>query len=192
MDELLQQQKMNAPEPVSSRNTALKFAFRLILWFAFFYGFNLFYNGLMAPGGNYNAFLAQHFNYIQALRNFLLRASSTGLSWMGYSTKTNNFELLAVGHNKISLAYDCLGLGVMSFLTAFAISFPARLKSKLTLLLGCVIGFQLLNILRFMVLALYWKSGAINHHTVFNLLIYALVTVTLYLFIEKSTVKEAS
>ncbi|MEX8548204.1 MAG: exosortase Y [Mucilaginibacter sp.] len=192
MDELLQQQKIEFDKPVSTKKPALEFAFRLVLLFVFFYGFNLFYNGLMAPGGNYNQYLAQHFNYIQALRNFLLQSSSTGLSWLGYSTKTNNFELMAIGHNKINLAYDCLGLGVMSFLTAFAISFPAKLKSKLTLLLGCVIGFQLLNILRFMLLALYWKSGAINHHTVFNLLIYMLIMVTLYWFIEKSTVKEAS
>jgi exosortase/archaeosortase family protein len=100
--------------------------------------------------------------------------------------------LMAIGYNKIYLAYDCLGLGVMSFLTAFAITFPAKLKSKLMLLLGCILSFQLLNIVRFMLLALSWKSGAVNHHTVFNLLIYALITVTLYLFIEKTTVKEAS
>lgn len=191
IDELLQQQKINASQPVSSKKPASQFAFRLILLFGFFYGFNLFYNGLTAPGGYYNPFLAQHLNYIQALRDFLLQSSSAGLSWLGYSTKTNNYELMAIGYNKISLAYDCLGLGVMSFLTAFAIAYPASLKSKLMLFIGCVIGFQLLNILRFMLLTLYWKCSAVNHHTVFNLLIYALVTVTLYLYMEKSTVKEA-
>lgn len=193
IDELLQQQQLTEiSSEVSSKKPAWQFAFRLIFLFAVFYAFNLFYNGLMLPGGNYNAFLARHFNYIQALRNFLLDASSTGLNVLGYPTKTNHFELMAIGYNKINLAYDCLGLGVMSFLTAFAIAYPAKLKSKLALLFGCALGFQLLNILRFMLLALYWKSGAVNHHTVFNLLIYAAVTVTLYLFIEKSTVKEAS
>jgi exosortase/archaeosortase family protein len=192
MDEIMQQRKHDTRKPVSVKKPAWKFALRLTLLFGFFYGFNLFYNGLMTPGGNYNAYLAHHFNYIQALRNFLLQSSAIGLSWLGYLTKTNSFELVAIGYNKIYLAYDCLGLGVMSFLTAFAISFPAKLKSKLALLLGCILSFQLLNIVRFMLLALSWKSGAVNHHTVFNLLIYALITVTLYLFIEKTTVKEAS
>ncbi len=194
IDELMLQQTSETPKQKTSKKPELQFAFRLIFLFAIFYYFNLFYNGLMTVGGNYNSFLAQHFNYIQALRNFLLHASSAALNFLGYQTKINNFSLMAVSYSRINLSYDCLGLGVMSFLTAFALTYPAAFKAKLWLLIGYISGFQLLNILRFMLLAVYGKGEGfhqINHHTVFNLLIYALLTVTLYVWIEKGTVKEA-
>jgi exosortase/archaeosortase family protein len=174
--------------------TAFRFAIKFIFLFALFYSFNLFYNGLMQPGGFYNAFLAQHFNYIQWLRHFLLQSSTTGLELLGYTTKTNNYSLLVVGHAQINLAYDCLGFGVMSFITAFFITYPAETSTKLKLWLVCTDGFQLLNILRFMLIALFYKGegiSRIDHHAVFNILIYVLLTLTIYLFIEKSTVKEA-
>jgi len=196
IDELLQEQNFNLKQTnqTSARKPELRFAIQFVVLFAILYYFNLFYNGLMAPGGNYNAFLSQHFNYIQWLRDFLLQAGSAGLQMLGYQTKINNLSLLAVGHGKINLAYDCLGLGVMSFLTAFAVTYPAKIKSRIQLLITWIIGFQLLNVLRFMLLALFWKGEGIdpiNHHTVFNGLIYVLIAATLYWWIEKSTVKEA-
>lgn len=194
IDELMQQTIQNMIQKNSTSKPELQFAIRFILLFALFYFFNLYYNGLMLSGGNYNNFLARHFNYIQGLRNMLLHASSAGLQFLGYPTKINNYSLLVVGHNKINLAYDCLGLGVMSFLAAFVLTYPTQIKAKLKLFLFLTIGFQLLNILRFMFLALYWKgegSNPINHHTIFNLIIYLLIAVTLYVWIEKSTIKKA-
>ncbi|MGI4751806.1 MAG: exosortase Y [Janthinobacterium lividum] len=195
INELMQTSIQIPANKKSNLKPELKFAIRFLFLFVILYFFNLYYNGLMLPGGNYNSFLAQHCNYIQYLRNILLHTSSAGLQLLGYPTKINNYSLLAVGHNKINLAYDCLGFGVMSFLAAFLLTYPTKSKAKLKLFLILVIGFQLLNILRFMLLALYWKSegvGRINHHTVFNTFIYLLLIVTLYFWIEKSMIKKAS
>lgn len=195
IDELMQQTTQNRIQKNSKSKPELQFSIRFILLFALFYFFNLYYNGLMLSGGNYNDFLSKNFNYIQGLRNILLHASSAGLQFLGYPTKINNYSLLVVGHNKINLAYDCLGLGVMSFLAAFVLTYPTQVKAKLKLFLFLTIGFQLLNILRFMFLALFWKgegSNPINHHTIFNLTIYIIIAVTLYIWIEKSTIKKAS
>lgn len=196
IEELLEVQSTEKSIPhILPDKTTRTFAIRFIFLFAIFYSFNLFYNGLMQPGGFYNSFLAQHFNYIQWLRNFLLESSSAGLNLLGYSTKTNNYLLMVVGHGKINLAYDCLGFGIMSFLTAFFITYPAKTSTKLKLWIACADGFQLLNILRFMLLALYWKGeglNLINHHTFFNLFIYSILFITLYFFVKKSTVKTAS
>ncbi len=195
IDELLEKQAVesNITKQKKPNKPIIRFAASFLFLFALFYYFNLYYNGLMKPGGNYNTFLSQHFNYIQWLRNFLLNSSSAGLQLLGYQTKINDLSLLAVGHGKINLAYDCLGLGVMSFLTAFAITYPAKATIKRKLLVACIVIFQFLNILRFMLLALYWKGAgsSINHHTIFNLFIYTLILITLYYLIEKSTVKEA-
>lgn len=195
IDELMQVQQRNPrlTDQYPTKKPAMRFALSFLLLFALLYKFNLFYNSLISQGKNYNIFLSKHFNYIQWLRDFLLRSSSAGLQLFGYQTKINSLSLLAVGYGKITLAYDCLGLGVMSFLIAFAVTYPAKIKSKLKLLIACIIGFQLLNILRFMLLALYWKGeeiNKINHHTIFNLFIYMLLTIALYFWIEKSTVKE--
>lgn len=192
IDELLQSQ---AKTKTNSYKSAIKFTVSFLFLFTVLYCFNLFYNGLMLPGGNYNAFLSQHFNYIQWLRRFLLEASAFGLGLLGHSTKINNYSLLTVGYNTINLGYDCLGLGVMSFLTAFVLTYPAKWKSKFKLLLSTLLGFQLLNILRFILLSLFWKGGelrSVNHHTVFNSIIYLLLMLTMYCWIEKITVKEAS
>ncbi|RYY07232.1 MAG: hypothetical protein EOP43_03885, partial [Sphingobacteriaceae bacterium] len=186
--------------PISGNDTtglkpATNFTIRFLMLFAFLYFFNLYYNGLMSPGGNYNLFLAQHFNYVQGLRNLLLYASSSGLQLLGYPTLTNHYSLLVIGHNKINLSYDCLGLGVMSFIIAFIATYPSNVKNKLLISVSLIIGFQLLNTLRFMFLALYWKGAGtklMNHHTVFNLVIYLLLAFSLYLWIEKSTIKKAS
>lgn len=176
-----------------SNKPVFRFAISFVLLFAILYYLNLFYNGLMQPGSFYNSFLAQRFNYIQGLRNFLLHCSSWGLRVLGYQTKTNDYSLLAIGYGKINLAYDCLGLGVMSFLTAFAVTYPAKIRQKIFFFISWIIGFQILNVLRFMLLALYWKGEEnINHHTVFNSIIYVLIIVTLYFWIEKSTIKTAS
>jgi len=194
IDELMQNTLQNNNNQKTGFKNALGFAIRFLILFLALYLFNLYYNGLMYPGGNYNLYLSQHFNYIQGLRNFLLFASSSGLQFLGYPTLTNSYSLLAIGHNKINLAYDCLGLGVMSFIIAFAYTYPAKTKTKLVFFLSLIIGFQLLNITRFMFLALYWKGegvGPINHHTVFNGLIYVLLAATLYFWIEKSTLKGA-
>jgi exosortase/archaeosortase family protein len=195
IEELLEKQSAEKTTQQTSPNkTAFRFAIQFIFLFALFYFFNLFYNGLMQPGGFYNSFLAQHFNYIQWLRNFLLQSSSAGLELLGYHTKTNNYVMTVVGHAKINLAYDCLGLGVMSFLTAFFITYPAKTSTKLKLWIVCTDGFQALNILRFMLIALFYKGegmSKIDHHAVFNTLIYIFLAITIYLFIEKSTVKEA-
>lgn len=196
IEELLEKQSAEKiTQQTLPNKTTWKFAIQFIVLFALFYCFNLFYNGLMQPGGFYNAFLAQHFNYIQWLRNFLLQSSSAGLKLLGYSTKTNDYVLMVIGHGKINLAYDCLGFGLISFLTAFFISYPAKTSTKMKMWIVCTDGFQLLNIIRFMLLALYWKGeglNQINHHTIFNSLIYIILIVTLYVFIEKSSVKEAS
>lgn len=195
IDELMQTTSYKDVKVNSNSKPELRFTIRFVLLFVLFYFFNLYYNGLMLPGGNYNSFLTQHFNYIQGLRNILLQASSAGLQLLGYPTKINDYSILAVGHNKINLAYDCLGLGVISFLAAFALTYPAQIKAKITLFILLTIGFQLLNILRFMFLVLYWKGAGnnpVNHHTVFNGVIYIIIAVILYFWIEKSTIKKAS
>jgi len=163
--------------------------FLLIFWslFAIFYYFNVFIFGITSRGNHYNQFIAEHFNYIGGLQHMLLSVTAHVLNWMGYTAITNDSELLVVGRGTIQIAYDCLGLAVMSFFAALVIAFPKKLKQKLFFLICGLVVFQLLNIVRFVLLALFWKSTKgiiLDHHTIFNIIIYILIAISLYLWIK--------
>ena len=161
--------------------------------FLVFYYFNIFYWGITSTGNNYNAFLAEHLNYIRGLRYLLLHISAQILNWIGFTAITSDYEMLVVGHGTIQLVYSCLGLGVMSFFTAFVIAYPKKLKAKLLFFIAGILLIQALNILRFVLLALFWKkqSGVIiDHHTIFNIIIYIFIAISLYFWVKHDDNRE--
>jgi len=114
--------------------------------------------------------------------------SSAGLlNLLGFGAIYNEYELLVAGHGAIQLVYSCLGLGVMSFFAAFVLAYPKKFKSKWVFLISGIIGIELLNILRFVLLAIFWdKKGThiLDHHTIFNILIYVIIAITLYFWVK--------
>lgn len=168
-------------------NIALNFSIKFIVLFLLFYYSNILYFGLTSPGNNYNAFLDQYFNYIDWLRWGLLHTAGTLLTWLGFTAKVGSDQLLVVGHGIIELIYTCLGLGVMSFFAAFIIAYPKKLKPKLIFLITGLLGIQVLNIIRLMLLALYWnraRNRIIDHHIIFDVIIYIVIIVALYKWIN--------
>lgn len=169
------------------KGSPVRFVTVFLVLFAIFYYFNLFFFGITSPGNHYNAFLSEHLNYIQGLRYLLLHSSAQILNWLGYTAITSDYELLVVGHGVLRLVYSCLGLGVMSFFAAFVIAYPGDLKPKLLFGISGIVGIQLLNILRFVLLALFWnKRGGhiIDHHTIFNIIIYIIIAISLYFWVK--------
>jgi len=170
------------------KDSPVRFLLIFLSLFIVFYYSNVFFFGVTSPGKHYIAFLDQHLNYIRLLRHFLLSATAHVLNWIGYTAITSDTELLVVGHGVIRLVYTCLGLGVMSFFTAFVIAFPKKLKQKLIFYFSGIVIFQILNIARFVVLALFWKDTKgliLDHHTVFNIIIYILIGIALYFWIKQ-------
>lgn len=168
-------------------NVAVWFSIKFLLLFLLFYYFNIMFFGLTQPGGNYNAFLDYHLNYITWLRWGLLHISATVLKAFGFTAIVNDTELLAAGHGKIRLIYTCLGLGIMSFFAAFVLTYPKKWKARLIFLVTGLLGIQVLNIIRLMLLALYWnrsKARIIDHHVLFDVSIYIIISVVLYYWIN--------
>jgi exosortase/archaeosortase family protein len=158
----------------------------LVLFIAFYY-FNIFFFGITSKGNHYNAFLDNHLNYIRVLRHGLLRSSAFIIDLFGFTSITNDYELLVAGHGTLRVVYSCLGLGVMSFFAAFVIAYPKNIRSKLLFLIPGLISIQLLNIARFVLLAILWdkKSGLIvDHHTIFNLIIYIIIVISIYFWVK--------
>jgi exosortase/archaeosortase family protein len=169
------------------KNSPVRFVLIFIILFAAFYYFNIFFFGLTSPGNHYSTFLDEHLNYIRLLRHLLLTTTAHVLGWLGYTAITSDTELLVVGHGVIRVVYSCLGLGIMSFFAAFVIAFPKTIKPKLIFFFSGIVIFQILNISRFVVLALFWKNTKgliLDHHTVFNIIIYILIGVSLYFWVK--------
>jgi exosortase/archaeosortase family protein len=168
-------------------NIALWFSIRFVVLFLMFYYFNILYFGLTSPGGNYIGFLDKHLNYIDWLRWLLLHTSGFILNALGFTAKVGAGQLMVVGHGIIALIYTCLGLGVMSFFTAFVIAYPKKLKPKLIFLVSGLLSIQILNIIRLMLLALYWnknRNRVIDHHIIFDVIIYIIILAVLYKWVN--------
>ncbi|HVW13501.1 MAG TPA: archaeosortase/exosortase family protein [Mucilaginibacter sp.] len=170
------------------KGSPARFLLIFLSLFGLFYYFNVFFFGLTLPGRHYSAFLANHLDYISALRHLLLRTTAKLLDWMGYTSITDNTNILIAGHGRLTLVYTCLGLGIMSFFTAFVIAYPRKLKAKLLFLILGLVAIQVLNIARFIVLAIWWDKKVngqiIDHHTVFNAIIYVIIAVSLYFWVK--------
>jgi len=171
------------------KNQAVKFIFIFISLFAFFYFFNLIFFGLTSPEGNhYNAFLASHLNYIHCLRSALLASTKQILTWLGYSAITNEYEILVAGKGTLKLIYSCLGLGLISFFSAFVIAYPKKLKLKIFFLVAGILVIEILNVIRFVVLAIFWDKNEdtqiVDHHTLFNILMYVVIGISIYFWIK--------
>jgi exosortase/archaeosortase family protein len=172
---------------MKKQNSPVKFALLFVSLFLAFYYFNILFFGVTSPGNHYSPFLADHLNYIYALRWLLLHSSAAILRFFGFTAIVNNYELLVAGRGIIQLVYSCLGLGVMSFFTAFVLAYPKLLRPKLIFLLAGIIVIQLLNITRFVLLVLFWHRSSrviIDHHTIFNILIYIIISISLYFWVK--------
>jgi len=186
IDEILQQQHGNN-DAGNKAHSPIRFVFIFIILFALFYYFNIFFFGITSPGSHYSPFLADHLNYIRGLRLVLLQSSGWVLNLLGFGAITNDYELLVAGHGTFQLVYSCLGLGVISFFAAFVLAYPKKRKRKLLFLLSGIIAIELLNIMRFVLLAIFWHkkdSHILDHHTVFNIFLYLVIAFSLYFWVK--------
>ena len=181
------------------KNEPLRFILSFIILFPLFYYFNLFFFSITASKGHhYNVFLDSHLNYIRGLRWLLLQSSAQILNWLGFAAITNEYDLLVAGHGTLKLIYSCLGLGVISFFAAFVISYPKTLKSKVIFLITGILVIEFLNTVRFVVLAILLNKQhtmILDHHTVFNIIIYLVIAISLYFWVKQkdnTTVNEAN
>jgi exosortase/archaeosortase family protein len=156
--------------------------------FLAFYYFNILFFGLTSEGNYYNSFIAAHFDYITLLRYLLLHTTAKVLHWLGYASVTNETAILVAGHGTLKLIYSCLGLGVISFFAAFVIAFPKKLGRKLIFLISGVVVIEILNVFRFVILAIFWDKNEdtqiVDHHTLFNIFIYIVIAITLYFWVK--------
>lgn len=173
---------------------AIKFIVILFVLYVLFSQGNLFMNSVMSPGSHYyNAFFADHLNYIQGLKTALIVPAVWIIKLFGFYAIYNEQDVMVVAGPYLRINYSCLGLGVMSFLAAFVLAFPAPWKSTLKMLVIGIVSIYLLNVCRIAGLGIllgYFKSQRHNftyHHEIFNVLVYICIFILLYFWIRKNT-----
>lgn len=181
-------------ESQNTNKEAIFFVVKLLFFYLLFSQGNLFMNSVMSPYGRFhNAFIAEHLNYIQWLKSALILPSVWIIKLFGFYTVHNEMDILIVNGPYLRINYACLGIGVMSFLIAFIIAFPAPLKSKWKLLLTGLALIYVLNVLRIVALGVllgWYESSRSNftyHHEIFNIIVYICVFILLYRWIKKHT-----
>lgn len=177
-----------------ANKAAIIFVVKLLVLYLLFSQGNLFMNSVMSEGGKfYNEYITQHFNYIQGLKNALIKPAVWIIKSVGFYAIHNETDVMVVNGPYLRVNYDCIGLGVMSFLAAFIMAFPAKLKAKIRLFIIGMIMIYVLNVLRIAGLGLLlriFKSQRSNftyHHEIFNIIVYVLIFILLYLWIKKNT-----
>lgn len=169
----------------------IRFVILFVVLYLLLNTFNEFYIGITAKGGIYVPFLDEHLNYIRWWRTFSLEASATILRWFDYVVLTNETQLRVVGKKGIRLVYSCLGYGIMSVFVAFCLSFPNPFKHRFWFMFAGLLLIQVFNILRFILLSLYWNRHqplfGMDHHDIFNIFVYGLLIIICYLWIRYSS-----
>jgi exosortase/archaeosortase family protein len=146
----------------------------------------LLFIGITTPGGIYIKWLDINLNYIKYWRAFDIQLTRKILIGLGYEVKYTTYTVLVTGRAGFKLVYSCLGYGVMSFFFAFVMAYPRPWIYKTLFLLYGLTLIQILNLIRLTWISIYWtapKFGKLlDHHTVFNLIIYSTIIIILYLW----------
>ena len=173
---------------------AIKFIIALFVLYILFSQGNLFMNSVMSPVGKfYNAYIAEHFDYIQGLKTALIIPAVWIIKLFGFYAIYNEMDVMVVSGPLLRINYSCLGLGVMSFLAAFVLSFPASWKSTFKMLIIGLISIYVLNILRIAGLGILFGTFQSQrnyfeyHHEIFNIIVYIIIFIMLYIWIKKNT-----
>jgi exosortase/archaeosortase family protein len=177
-----------------ANKAAILFVVKLLFFYFLFSQGNLFMNSVMSEGGKfYNEFIAHNFDYIQGLKNALIKPAVWIIKLFGFYAIHNEMDVMVVNGPYLRVNYSCLGLGVMSFLVAFIIAFPAKIKAKIKLFIFGMIMIYVLNVMRIAALGVllgFFQSQRNNftyHHEVFNILVYICIFILLYLWIKNNT-----
>jgi exosortase/archaeosortase family protein len=173
---------------------AIKFIIALFVLYILFSQGNLFMNSVMSEDGRYyNAFIAQHFDYIQGLKTALIKPAVWIIKLFGFYAIHNQMDVMVVNGPYLRINYSCLGLGVMSFLAAFVLAFPASWKSTIKMLVIGLITIYILNVCRIAGLGLLFgffqsqRNYFEYHHEIFNVIVYIIIFIMLYIWIRRNT-----
>jgi len=116
--------------------------------------------------------------FTSVLTDVLLIISKWALEIFGYEMEIEGKIVRIIGTGGVFLLRGCLGRNIMGLFAAFIVAFPGKIRSKIWFVpLGLLI-ILFFNVLRIVTLCLtskYFPKTQIDHHEIFNYVIYTVI-----------------
>ena len=180
----------------ASKYIDLSFFLRFIGLLVMFYYANMFYIAIIDTNGRiYNAFLNEHLNYIDWIRNSMLHTANAMSHVAGIDSSLSfPYRLTTVKGSYVEIVYECMGFGLFSFWMAFVLANTGSRTSKIS---WCILGITsiwFINCCRITILLLafekHWKFNLpVDHHTLFCMVAYTLITFLIMYYIKVKKIK---
>ncbi|GAB3020487.1 exosortase/archaeosortase family protein [Spirosoma pulveris] len=159
---------------------------KLILVFTSLYYFNIVYWGLTDPLNQYSYVLDHYLNYISWFQQSILYTAHLLTRLAGLLTFVDPPQLIRTASGaSVIISFECLGLGVSSFWTAYVIANSGTWQKKSAWLLGGIALIWFVNCCRIALLLFAldknWpESHYIDHHDLFNVAAYVIILTLMY------------
>jgi exosortase/archaeosortase family protein len=167
---------------------SLKFILKfLFLYFSFYY-FNIIFISITTPHGYYISFCNDYLDYIRVFRSAYITSTAFILENMDYKVVVSSYGLKVQNHAGFKLVYSCLGYGICSCFSAFALSVPKPFRYRYIFLFLGITSIIILNICRLVIVAIFYHPKfnvfGLDHHDIFNLVTYAMIMLCSYLYLN--------
>lgn len=153
--------------------------------------FSIGYHGIISPeGARYSPFLDNYLNYIQWIRELLMYGSNFIANTLGTSSYIIGSQMISIGNFiTVEIWLPCLGIGVMSFWTAFIVTNTGSVKTKMTWWIGGILSIYVINCWRIALFLIALDRGwsqntSFDHHDMFNVAAYILIGILMYSYTE--------
>lgn len=175
-----------------NRETARKILFFLLRLLIVFFIFDFFFLFLIAApveGGIYIPLL-EKYNLAQMFRDMLLQGGGAVAALFGYEYNILGDRLSIAGGSGVIVGYSCYGFSIISLYIALIASYPHNARTKAVYLAAGLLSIVALNMLRIGGLAIVFTEAnreglvALDHHLVFNIIVYALIFAIFYRFVN--------
>jgi exosortase/archaeosortase family protein len=172
-------------------NPGLRFIIKFLVLFLGLNYFNDFFIGITAPGGLYVPYLEQHLNYVAWIRHSILWGSMHVSGLFGYESYVDGpYHLRSVTGPGVQMVYSCIGLGIMSFWTAFVVAHEINWKKKVFWTFIGLLTIWIINCFRVSVILAAavnrWNASKyLDHHDTFNIVAYIFIFLLIILFLRK-------
>ncbi len=163
----------------------------MALLFVLYFG-NLAFIAIIDSNGRvYSAFLNNHFNYINWIRDSYLYTSSSMARLAGLNSYIVFPYKIATPNASVTIVYDCLGIGICCFWTAFLWANNNRTIAKIKWWLAGLFSIWMINNIRLTLLLIAVEkqinyNSFMEHHTLYNLVSYSLIALFIYFYMRSS------
>lgn len=171
------------------KKTNFSIIYFILIFLILYYGFYI-YVGFATPGGKiYSSFLHSYLNIPEWLSIIVAKASTFLLKITGYNAYQKNAVNITIeGIRGVTIAWGCIGVGVMIVWLSFIAAHKADIKYKLKWIgLGIVLIF-VFNVIRIslIILSYYYHWAylqSFDAHNTYNFITYIIIIILMSIFV---------